>query len=107
MTVAGNGAHSQRRRRTRRDALGRHLPWPFLWGRRCGGWPGFPYRMLAQWGVAAVPAQIGTASVALLLLTLVYRGSLGTLRWSWLLAGWRSLAARPTSRLSGARRTDM
>lgn len=47
----------------------------------------FPYRILAQWGVTAVPAQICTATVALVVLTLVYRRSLGTLRWSWLLVG--------------------
>ena len=87
MTVAGNGAHGPA---STASALLRVRAAPalaILMGSSVWGLAWFPYRMLAQWGVAAVPAQIGTASVALLLLTLVYRRSLGTLRWSWLLAG--------------------
>ncbi|VVE24684.1 DMT family transporter [Pandoraea terrigena] len=87
MTVAGNGARglastSGASLRARAAPALTILIGSSVWGL---AW--FPYRLLAQWGVAAVPAQIGTASVALLLLTLVYRRSLGTLRWSWLLVG--------------------
>ncbi|MDM8355767.1 DMT family transporter [Pandoraea communis] len=87
MTVADNGAHGPALNagaslRTRAAPALSILIGSSVWGL---AW--FPYRMLGQWGVAAVPAQICTASVALLLLTLVYRRSLGTLRWSWLLAG--------------------
>lgn len=87
MTVAGNGSQgpdvaSGASVRTRAAPALAILIGSSVWGL---AW--FPYRMLAQWGVAAVPAQACTATVALLLLTLVYRRSLGTLRWSWLLAG--------------------
>ncbi|VVE16115.1 DMT family transporter [Pandoraea anhela] len=91
MTVAGNGARgpasapsgaaSTSRGATAAPALA------ILIGSSVWGLAWFPYRVLAQWGVAAVPAQICTASVAIVLLTLVYRRSLGTLRWSWLLVG--------------------
>ncbi|MGC7403424.1 DMT family transporter [Pandoraea pneumonica] len=87
MTVAGNGAPGP-------DALSgatlraRAAPaLAILIGSSVWGLAWFPYRVLAQWGVAAVPAQACTATIALLLLSLVYRRSLGTLRWSWLLAG--------------------
>ncbi|CFB63757.1 DMT family transporter [Pandoraea apista] len=87
MTVAGNGAHGPESTagaslRTRAAPALAILIGSSVWGL---AW--FPYRVLAQWGVAAVPAQICTGSIALLLLTLVYRRSLGTLRWSWLLVG--------------------
>ncbi|WP_025249260.1 DMT family transporter [Pandoraea pnomenusa] len=87
MTVAGNGAHGPASTsgvslRTRAAPALAILIGSSVWGL---AW--FPYRVLAQWGVAAIPAQICTAGVALLLLTLVYRRSLDTLRWSWLLVG--------------------
>ena len=97
MTVAGNGTNgpesasgaSSSSTSTTRNSFGtRAAPaLAILIGSSVWGLAWFPYRVLAEWGVAAVPAQICTASVALLLLTLVYRRSLGTLRWSWLLVG--------------------
>ncbi|WP_374626903.1 DMT family transporter [Pandoraea sp.] len=91
MTVAGNGAHGPSSASTSTPgALLRARAAPalaILMGSSVWGLAWYPYRVLAEWGVTAVAAQICTASVALLLLTVVYRRSLGTLRWSWLLVG--------------------
>ncbi|VVE25571.1 DMT family transporter [Pandoraea soli] len=87
MTVVGNGTHGPASTGSASLRVRAAPALAILMGSSVWGLAWFPYRVLAQWGVAAVPAQIGTASVALLLLTLVYRRSLGTLRWSWLLAG--------------------
>ncbi|VVE47371.1 EamA family transporter [Pandoraea aquatica] len=90
MTVAGNGAGGPESAPgvTSTSFSTRAAPaLAILIGSSVWGLAWFPYRVLAQWGVAAVPAQICTATVAILLLSLVYRRSLGTLRWSWLLVG--------------------
>lgn len=87
MTAAGNGTHGPASM-SGASLRARAAPaLAILIGSSVWGLAWFPYRCLAQWGVAAVPAQMATAGVALLLLTLVYRRSLATLRWSWLLAG--------------------
>ncbi|VVE81299.1 DMT family transporter [Pandoraea sputorum] len=90
MTVAGNGAGGPESASGASSTTFGTRAAPalaILIGSSVWGLAWFPYRILAQWGVAAVPAQICTATVAILLLSLVYRRSLGTLRWSWLLVG--------------------